>query len=254
MGPARVGPAGPRRQSWLNSQHRGEGGTVPKLVDHQQRRTEIIDATLRLVARDGLGGATTRAIAKELGVANGAVGHYFTNQDALLAATYEEVFARTNARAAERAAGLKGLDALLATLRELLPMEAATVDEARIVVCFWGRITTDEGLRTLLPKEHQAWTRSTQEMLEQAIEAHDLRAEAEPAPLAELLVTTVHAMQVRVVTLPQRTPPAMQRLLVEQILAPWTEPGTSLRGRWPADVAGLVDPPDVPLDRSLLHS
>ncbi|WP_432877565.1 TetR/AcrR family transcriptional regulator [Kribbella sp. CA-245084] len=227
---------------------------MPKLVDHEQRRAEIVDATLRLVARDGLGGATMRAIAKELGVANGAVGHYFTNQDALLAATYEEVFARTNARAAERAAGRRGLDALLATLRDLLPMEAMTVDEARIVVCFWGRITTDERLRTLLPKEHEAWTRSVQEMLEQAIEDGDLRAEAKPAPLAELLVTTVHAMQVRVVTLPDRTPPSMQRLLVEQILEAWTDPGQSLRDRWPADVAALHDPETMSLNRSLLHS
>ncbi|KRF23168.1 hypothetical protein ASG95_00065 [Phycicoccus sp. Soil803] len=227
---------------------------MPKLVDHERRRAEIIDATLRLVARDGLGGATMRAIAKELGVANGAIGHYFTNQDALLAATYEEVFARTNGRAAERAAGRRGLDALLATLRELLPMDAVTVDEARIVVCFWGRITTDERLRALLPKEHEAWTRSVQQMLEQAIEDCDLSAEAEPAPLAELLVTTVHAMQVRAVTLPHRTPPSMQRLLIEQILKPWTEPGTSLRGRWPADVAALHDPAEVPVDRSLLHS
>lgn len=224
---------------------------MPKRVDHELRRAEIIDATLRVVAREGLAGATMRAIAKQLGVANGAVGHYFANQDALLAATYEEVFARTNARAAERAEGRRGLEALLATLREMLPIEAVTVDEARIVVCFWGRITTDERLRALLPKEHEAWTRSVQRMLEEAIEDRDLRADMAPGPLAELLVTTVHAMQVRVVTLPDRTPPAMQRLLIEQILQPWTVPERSLRDTWPADMVVLEDPMGVTLHRSL---
>ena len=81
---------------------------MPKLVDHVQRRAEIISANLQIIARDGLAGATMRAWPRELGVANGAVGHYFKNQDELLQATYEEVFARTNARAAVQTKGRHG--------------------------------------------------------------------------------------------------------------------------------------------------
>lgn len=205
---------------------------VPKLVDHEARRAEIVDTTLRIVARDGLAGATTRALAKELGVANGAVGHYFKNQDVLLAATYEEVFARTNARAGRAVDGRRGLDALLAKLREMLPMDSVTLDEARIVVCFWGRVTTDTRLRARLPEEHHAWTHQVRDLLVQAIDDGDLRTATDPMKLAELLVTTVHAMQVRAVTLPEETPTSVQQELVEQILTPWMRRPVALSSRW----------------------
>lgn len=223
------------------------GDRVPKLVDHAQRRAQIVDANLRIVARDGLAGATMRALANELGFANGAVGHYFKNQDVLLAATYEEVFARTNARSAAQTAGRRGLDALLAKLREMLPMEPVTLDEARIVVCFWGRITTDEHLLARLPEEHQEWTRQVRDMLAEAIEDRDLKDDVDPVDLAELLVTTVHAMQVRAVTLPDHTAPSLQRKLIDQILSPWMRRGRSIRGRWPDDLAAAEDPLRSPL-------
>lgn len=216
---------------------------MPKLVDHGRRRAEIISANLRIIARDGLAGATMRALATELGVANGAVGHYFKNQDELLQATYEEVFARTNSRAATHTKGRRGLRALMAMLREMLPMEALTLEEARIVVCFWGRVTTGARLLVRLPEEHLAWSRQVGAMLSEAIEDGDLRAESDPAALAELLVTTVHAMQVRAVILPDNTSPGVQRGLIEQILLPWLAPGRSVRQQWPADIAAIPEPP-----------
>ncbi len=215
---------------------------MPKLVDHGQRRAEIISANLQIIAREGLAGATMRALAAELGVANGAVGHYFKNQDELLQATYEEVFARTNARAAVQTQGRRGLSALLAMLREMLPLEAVTLDEARIVVCFWGRITTDNRLMVRLPEEHLAWSRQVRTMLDEAIDDGDLKAGADTAGLGELVVTTVHAMQVRAVTLPDNTSPSVQRQLIEQILLPWMSPGHSVRQQWPKDVAAIPDP------------
>ena len=215
---------------------------MPKLVDHAQRRAEIISANLQIIARDGLAGATMRALATELGVANGAVGHYFKNQDELLQATYEEVFARTNVRAAVQIRGRRGLPALMAMLREMLPMEALTLEEARIVVCFWGRITTASRLLVRLPEEHLAWSRQVRALLTESIEDGDLRAETDPAAVAELVVTIVHAMQVRAVTLPDNTSPAVQRQLIEQILIPWLAPGRSIRKQWPGQIAAIPEP------------
>jgi AcrR family transcriptional regulator len=209
---------------------------MPKLVDHAQRRAEIVDATFRLVAREGLARATMRALASELGVANGAIGHYFKSQDELLWATYEEVFARTNARASQQVRGKRGLDALFAMLREFLPMEPVTIDEARIVVCFWGRVTADPRLLVRLPEEHQAWTWQVQGRLAEAVADEDLQPGLDLAAIAELIVTTVHAMQVRAVTLAELTPPTLQRQLIEQALRPWMRPGTSLANRWPAEL------------------
>ena len=57
---------------------------VPKIVDHDERRLELVDATWRIIARLGIEGATMREIALEAGFANGALKPYFPTKDTLL--------------------------------------------------------------------------------------------------------------------------------------------------------------------------
>ena len=38
---------------------------MPKLVDHDKRREELADAALQIIAREGMRGVTTRAVADE---------------------------------------------------------------------------------------------------------------------------------------------------------------------------------------------
>ncbi|MDB5675669.1 MAG: TetR family transcriptional regulator [Sphingomonas bacterium] len=55
------------------------------------RRLSLIEATARVLAREGAAGASVRIIASEAGVSPGLVGHYFDGVDALIAATYAHV-------------------------------------------------------------------------------------------------------------------------------------------------------------------
>ena len=55
------------------------------------RRQSLIAACARVLAREGAGGASVRAIAVEAGVSPGLVGHYFAGIDALIAETYAQV-------------------------------------------------------------------------------------------------------------------------------------------------------------------
>ncbi|GAA4760772.1 TetR family transcriptional regulator C-terminal domain-containing protein [Novosphingobium ginsenosidimutans] len=71
------------------------------------RRLSLIEACARVLAREGIAGASVRTIAVEAGVSAGLVGHYFAGVDALIAATYAHTGARVDAalEAAVRAAG-----------------------------------------------------------------------------------------------------------------------------------------------------
>ena len=60
-------------------------------AEPDKRRLSLIEACARVLARDGVAGASVRAIALEAGVSAGLVGHYFTGIDALVAATYAHV-------------------------------------------------------------------------------------------------------------------------------------------------------------------
>src|SRR6185312_5387795 len=55
------------------------------------RRLSLIEATARVLAREGAAGASVRTIATEAGVSPGLVGHYFGGVDALVAATYARI-------------------------------------------------------------------------------------------------------------------------------------------------------------------
>lgn len=71
------------------------------------RRHSLILACARVLAREGVGGTSVRAIALEAGVSPGLVGHYFAGIDALVAATYADVESRVS----------EALDAALAQAR-----------------------------------------------------------------------------------------------------------------------------------------
>ncbi|MGO2985400.1 MAG: TetR/AcrR family transcriptional regulator, partial [Brevibacterium aurantiacum] len=81
---------------------------MPKIVDHDQRRRDLVEATLRIILRQGLAGATMRDIATEAGFANGAMKSYFASKSDLLAATYLFVFEATNRRVEFSTSHLRG--------------------------------------------------------------------------------------------------------------------------------------------------
>jgi AcrR family transcriptional regulator len=57
---------------------------MPRQVDPTQRDREIRAATLRVIARHGVGGVTIRGVAAELGTSTTAITHYVATREALL--------------------------------------------------------------------------------------------------------------------------------------------------------------------------
>ena len=57
---------------------------MPKIVDHEQRKQQIAEATWSVILKKGIEGATVRAIAAEANVSLGSLRHYFSSQDELL--------------------------------------------------------------------------------------------------------------------------------------------------------------------------
>ena len=64
------------------------------MPSNPQRRTELADAGLRVLAAAGARGLTHRAVDAEAGVPTGTTSNYFRTRDALLAALGERIFQR----------------------------------------------------------------------------------------------------------------------------------------------------------------
>src|SRR5690349_12542566 len=122
---------------------------VPKIVDHDQRRLELVDATWRIIARLGMEGATMREIAEEAGFANGALKPYFPTKDLLLASAVGHVRKRPSTRVGTVRGGLARGPGVRAVCAEVLALDEGRGNDARIVMPFWqkGLNDADMGVR-----------------------------------------------------------------------------------------------------------
>ncbi|KOV36758.1 TetR family transcriptional regulator [Streptomyces sp. XY431] len=75
---------------------------MPKLVDHDERRAQIIDALLRTAADTGLHAVTMRSVAVEAGISVRLVQYYFDTKEQLLLAAVNRLTARMGERVRDR--------------------------------------------------------------------------------------------------------------------------------------------------------
>ena len=64
---------------------------MPKIVDPQKYRQELLSKCFDLFAEKGYANVTTRQIAKELGVSTGTIYHYFANKQVLFEQLAEQI-------------------------------------------------------------------------------------------------------------------------------------------------------------------
>jgi AcrR family transcriptional regulator len=109
--------------------------------------TLIADATIRIIARDGLDAVTVRNVAREVEVAPGTVQFHARTRDELLRMALE----RTSDRQLERVSDLPAIrDAFRVardTLRSLLPLDELRREEAIVFIAFSAAAPTRSALR-----------------------------------------------------------------------------------------------------------
>lgn len=88
-------------------------------LDPADRRQAIVDATLAVARRQGLGATTVRHVAAEMGTSSGLIHHYFDSMDEVLAAAFEQAAGGDLERARQAVAAesdpVAALDAFIAS-------------------------------------------------------------------------------------------------------------------------------------------
>ncbi|MFB9749222.1 TetR family transcriptional regulator [Leifsonia shinshuensis] len=168
---------------------------MPKIVDHDQRRRDIVDAYLRVLARAGVAGTHGRSVAADLGVVPGTLWHYFDSIEEIAEAAAQRGIDRTLERIAARTADARGLAALLAIADEILPTSAVTREEARVVVAFWGQVHAGSDPRSAFGRPRE-FTELTRTALAEAVADGDLVPATPIEPLVRLLDSVYAGEQV----------------------------------------------------------
>jgi AcrR family transcriptional regulator len=120
---------------------------MPKVVDVDERRAALIDATSREIASRGLANVTLRSIARVNGWSTGIVTHYFSDKHELLMATFNERADRSR-RAIEAATGA-GVPLLDAALEAALPLDDERMVDWRVYLAYMGAAVGECELRQL---------------------------------------------------------------------------------------------------------
>jgi AcrR family transcriptional regulator len=192
---------------------------MPKIVDWDARRDEILSATWRVIARDGIARATIRAIAREADCSRGILAHYFDDKADILGAALLMSHRRVVARMDAKAAGLAGLDALRVVMLEALPLDAERDLEAQIEISFWGRALGNPALRRLQHAEFDRFTDRLRAHLAEAEKLGELRDGLDLDLAAHQLVVLIDGLSAERVLYPDRITPRRQQRMLDELLA-----------------------------------
>ncbi|MFI7418815.1 TetR/AcrR family transcriptional regulator [Nonomuraea sp. NPDC049684] len=191
---------------------------MPKIVDHDERRAEVLSAARRVIVRDGIDAATTRAIAKEAGYSNGVLAHYFADKDEILLSALSQSHQRIRERLTRKVEGVTGLAALREVLLDNLPLDAERTQESRLEVSFWSRSLASERLAEVQRAEADELRAAVRELLGQARAAGELSTDGSLDDLAEHLLALVDGLSLHLLLYPGRlTRVDLERLMLQAL-------------------------------------
>lgn len=108
----------------------------------EELRTRLVDAAVRVLARDGFAHTSARAVAQEAGTVNGSIFYYFGSMDGLLAATARALAERGIARVRDGLGGEQAHRTWPTRLTEVLRAEAHGEDGRAVMELFVGARTS----------------------------------------------------------------------------------------------------------------
>jgi len=153
---------------------------MPKIVDHEARRRQIVEASWRIIAAQGLAGATMRKIAAEAGCSTGRLTHYFANREeivlAALRAAYDAAQARMG-RVRERPSS--PAERLTGYLEETLPLDRKRLAEWKVWIAFWGAAAAHPALARENDERLAAWAAALAPLVAAVAPGCDADQEAE---------------------------------------------------------------------------
>lgn len=163
---------------------------MPKIVDREERREEVLEAAWRIIARQGIDALSLRDLAAESGYSTGVVAHYFKDKDDVVRSALMRVWRQESARIRRRTSSLSGLAALDAIAAEVLPLGEQRTMEMSVWVSFWARAIGDDGLAAEQQRYYAEWKALLRKHLREASENGEIAecdSDGEAARLAGLI-------------------------------------------------------------------
>lgn len=189
---------------------------MPKVIDHDERRRQIIAVARQLMVEGGFGAATMRGIASAAGFANGALKHYFDGKEAIVEATFDSVLQEMT----EAMAGLEESGNPVANLRTYisaaLPLDSYRISGARVLLALWEYASTNSHLAERYREHLQFWGSQLGERVAVAL-GEDAASDQVEALVHEVITVSIGA-NVASLLVPEETIIARYERYVDDVM------------------------------------
>jgi DNA-binding transcriptional regulator YbjK len=192
-----------------------ENKSVPRVVDHSERRFELAQALWRVVRRDGVHHVSVRSVAAEAGISPSALRHYFATQDELMGFALRSMVERVTARLQPVLSSLHGRDGAARILGELLPLDAERRAEVEVYLAFIGRAHADPTLRAIHDEAEQTSGEAVRFAIGLIAEAKLLGPGRTVAAEAQRLYPLIDGLALHGALWPRRHPASLLRRVLE---------------------------------------
>ena len=177
---------------------------MAKIVDADEKRAHIIDATWRVVAENGLDVATMRTIAAEAGCTTGMVTHYFSNKDEILEALVDQVARKSGQRLLEAIDGHVGMAAVRELMVHSLPLDAERGAHWRVWLALWNRSVAGGPLADEWARRNRTWLKLLRSAMDSAVANGDIPASAAGESDIEALSALSFGLSIAAILPPRR--------------------------------------------------
>lgn len=189
---------------------------MPRVVDSDERRREIVAATARLIARRGLEAATMRDIAAEAGWTTGVVNHYFADKRDLLRSTL--LHSISQRRVGRRHAdGETTQERLRHELGAALPLDEEGRMHWLVTLAFLAEAMGDAELATVQRDAYRGFRANVAELVLQT----GIADMAAALGRAEELIAQVDGVAIQAMFDPESWPAGRQLAMLDALLAPF---------------------------------
>ncbi|WP_175530009.1 TetR/AcrR family transcriptional regulator [Actinopolyspora lacussalsi] len=209
---------------------------MPVRIDHAERRSLLAQAVWRIALRDGLREASVRGVAREAELSMGSVRYFFSTQDELrrfaMRELIDKIGRRITAGAELRLADAhegRVVEAALALLLELLPLDEERGTEARIYQAFVAEAANDSVIAEIRQDADDGIRQQCRHTLDSLVEFGCMAASREVESETERLHALLDGFAAHLLARPERTSPArvegLLRIHLHDLCVPVRCPG-----------------------------
>jgi len=189
---------------------------MPKEVDHDERREELLEAVWRVIARDGMEGTTIRGIAKETGWSTGVLSHYFADKDDIIGSALRLAYERIATRWDEKLDGLTGVRALYELVLDNLPLDEDRALETKLLMNYWSLMIRGHELAARPRRRGPVLIDWLTKLVREGQEAGEIRRGEAAEDIAERLLGLIDGFSLHALLNPERLTRDRQVALLQQ--------------------------------------